>query len=102
MNHEPLTTENWQLATGNFIRHLSRGLYKSAHFMLNKPNLRKAKMNVRAIKTKGYENNRLGGRRENKPNQTQSQVAFRKSRRELSIRPMYASPTEPSTPESRR
>ncbi|MHC4596649.1 MAG: hypothetical protein ACYS19_17115, partial [Planctomycetota bacterium] len=71
-------------------------------YMQNKPNFRKAKMNVRAIKTKGYENNRLGGRRENKPNQTQSQVAFRKSRRELSIRPMYASPTEPSTPESRR
>ncbi|MHC4462592.1 MAG: hypothetical protein ACYS30_14340 [Planctomycetota bacterium] len=31
-------------------------------------------MNVSAVKTNGYENNRLGSRRENKPNQTQFQT----------------------------
>jgi len=36
--------------------------------MQNKPNFRKAKMNVSAVNTKGYENIRLVGRRENKPN----------------------------------
>jgi hypothetical protein len=41
--------------------------------MQNKPNLREAKMNVSAVKTKRYENIRLGGRRENKPNQSQCQ-----------------------------
>jgi NAD+ synthase (glutamine-hydrolysing) len=42
--------------------------------MQNKPNFRKTSMNVSAVKTKGYENNRLVGRRENKPNQTQFQT----------------------------
>jgi hypothetical protein len=44
--------------------------------MQNKPNLADAQMNVCAVKTKGYENNRLRRRGENKPNtkpiQTQS------------------------------
>jgi hypothetical protein len=39
-----------------------------APFMQNKPNFRKAKMNVSAVNTNGYENNRLRRRRENKPN----------------------------------
>jgi hypothetical protein len=41
--------------------------------MQNKPNFRKAKMNISAVNTKEYENNRLRGRGENKPNQTQFQ-----------------------------
>jgi hypothetical protein len=52
--------------------HLSRTLYKSPLFMQNKPNFRESKMNVSAVKTNGYENNQLSGRRENKPNQTQT------------------------------
>jgi hypothetical protein len=36
--------------------------------MQNKPNFRKAQMNISTVNTKGYENNRLGERPENKPN----------------------------------
>ena len=36
--------------------HLSRTLYKSAPFMQNKPNFRKAKMKLNFYSTKGYEN----------------------------------------------
>jgi len=47
-----------------------------AHFMQNKPNLPKAKMNVNKVSTKNYENETLGKRGKNKPNskpiQTQS------------------------------
>jgi len=35
--------------------HLSRNLYKSALFMQNKPNFRKAKMNINAALAKDYE-----------------------------------------------
>ena len=36
--------------------HLSRTLYKSAHFIQNKPNFRKARMNASSLLTKDYEN----------------------------------------------
>jgi hypothetical protein len=39
--------------------------------MQNKPNFRKAQMNVNAVTTKDYENARLRRFRQNKPNQTQ-------------------------------
>jgi len=42
--------------------------------MQNKPNFRKAKMNVISILTKDYENEQLCRRGENKPNQTQLQT----------------------------
>ncbi|MHC4644825.1 MAG: hypothetical protein ACYTBJ_04940 [Planctomycetota bacterium] len=53
---------------------MSRILYKSARFMQNKPNFRKAKMNVNFCPTKAYENENASGPRENKPNQTQFQT----------------------------
>jgi len=40
----------------------------------NKPNFRKARMNVSSVLTKDYENNHAFGLRENKPNQTQFQT----------------------------
>ena len=47
-----------------------------AHFMQNKPNFRKAQINVSRVSTKDYENKTLGERGKNKPNsnpiQTQS------------------------------
>jgi len=48
--------------------HLSRTLYKSALFMLNKANLPDAQMNVSSFLTKYYENLPLRRRGENKPN----------------------------------
>lgn len=54
--------------------HLSRTLYKSALFMQNKANLMDAQMNVSAVLTKDYENERLSRRGENKPNQSQFQT----------------------------
>jgi hypothetical protein len=39
--------------------------------MQNKPNRKKAKMNVNEVMIKGYGNSRLAGCAENKPNQTQ-------------------------------
>ena len=51
--------------------HLSRALYKFTLFMRNKPNFQKPKMNANLYSTKTYENKTLGGRRQNKPNQTQ-------------------------------
>ena len=39
--------------------------------MQNKPNFRKTKMNVNKVLAKDYENKRLCGRRQNKPNQNQ-------------------------------
>jgi len=48
--------------------HLSRFLYKSTLFMQNKPNLRKAKMNVTSLITVDYENKLCSGLHENKPN----------------------------------
>ncbi|MHC4462955.1 MAG: hypothetical protein ACYS30_16230 [Planctomycetota bacterium] len=73
MNH--LTTHKHR--EPNYLRaykalHLSRGLYKSAHFILNKPNFQKAKMNITSFITVDYENiaNWIIG--ENKPNQSQS------------------------------
>ncbi|MHC4463024.1 MAG: hypothetical protein ACYS30_16580, partial [Planctomycetota bacterium] len=47
-----------------------------APFMQNKPNFRKAKMNVTYYITKNYENVPLCRRGENKPNQTQSPLNF--------------------------
>jgi len=43
--------------------------------MQNKPNFRKAQMNLNFYPQKHYENERLCRRRENKPNQTQFQTA---------------------------
>ena len=40
-------------------------------FMQNKPNFRKPKMNITSLITKAYENQTLGMRGKNKPNQTQ-------------------------------
>ena len=42
----------------------------------NKPNLRKAKMNVGSVKTKDYGNKRLCGLRENKPKTNPIQTQF--------------------------
>jgi len=52
--------------------HLSRALYKSALFMQNKANFRKAKMKLNFYLTKDYDNERLHRRGKNKANQTQS------------------------------
>jgi hypothetical protein len=51
--------------------HLSRVLYKFTLFMQNKPNFRKAEMNISPLETNTYENQTLGRRGKNKPNQTQ-------------------------------
>jgi len=48
--------------------HLSRALYKSPLFMQNKPNLRKAKMNVNPYITTDYENTSNWTLGQNKPN----------------------------------
>ena len=44
--------------------------------MQNKPNFRKAQMNLTSLITANYENNRLRGRRENKPNSNPIQTQF--------------------------
>ncbi len=54
--------------------HLSRTLYKSAHFMQNKPNFRKAKMNLNFYTTRAYENKYNWTLGENKPKQTQRYI----------------------------
>ena len=51
--------------------HLSRTLYKSAHFIQFKPNFRKAKMNANAFSQKDYENETAFRLQKNKPNQSQ-------------------------------
>ncbi|HUU19024.1 MAG TPA: hypothetical protein VMW72_17870 [Sedimentisphaerales bacterium] len=48
--------------------HLSRTLYKSTLFMQNKPNFRKAKMNVSIVKTMNYKNFIPLAGQKNKPN----------------------------------
>jgi len=48
--------------------HLSRILYKSALFMQNKPNCRKAKMNINSLITKDYRKKDDFVVRINKPN----------------------------------
>jgi hypothetical protein len=48
--------------------HLSRVLYKSTLFMQNKPNLRKAQMNVTSFITKNYEQLTMNYANKNKPN----------------------------------
>ncbi|MHC4463826.1 MAG: hypothetical protein ACYS30_20700, partial [Planctomycetota bacterium] len=48
--------------------HLSRTLYKSAHFMQNKPNFPKAQMNLTSLITVEYENKYNWTLSENKPN----------------------------------
>jgi hypothetical protein len=58
--------------------HLSRRLYKSDLFMQNKPNLMNAKIYVTSFLTKAYENQRLYGQDQNKPNQTQSNPIYRR------------------------
>jgi hypothetical protein len=50
-------------------------------FMRNKPNLRKARVNTTSLLTKTYENQTLGSRGKNKPNQTQSAGNSRPKRR---------------------
>jgi len=59
---------NRRLSTVLGPLHLSRTLYKSAHFMQNKPNLLDAQMNVSSILTKDYENEFCRKLRKNKPN----------------------------------
>jgi len=51
--------------------HLSRVLYKSTLFMQNKPNFRKAEMNISPVKTMNYEQLTINYANKNKPNQTQ-------------------------------
>jgi hypothetical protein len=52
---------------------MSRTLYKSALFMQNKPNFRKAKMNENVFATKDYDNESDFTLQQNKPSQTQFQ-----------------------------
>ena len=66
-----LSTVNCHLSTVLFPLHLSRSLYKSAPFMQNKPNFRKARMNVSSFITKDYRKNDAFAVQKNKPNQTQ-------------------------------
>jgi len=60
--------------------HLSRILYKSALFMQNKPNLRKAKMNINTYYTKAYNNKTAFRRGKNKPNSNPNKPNFRKAK----------------------
>ena len=48
--------------------HLSRVLYKSTLFMQNKPNFRKAEMNITPVKTMNYEQRTMNYFMQNKPN----------------------------------
>ncbi len=58
--------------------HLSRGLYKSAHFIQNKPNFQNARMNVTIFTEMAYENIYNWTLGENKPKQTQFQITRQK------------------------
>jgi hypothetical protein len=78
MNYEPFTSiENLTLAHFSHFwltlhslapLHLSRTLYKSTHFMQNKPNLLDAQMNVSSILTTACENISDWTLGQNKPN----------------------------------
>jgi len=57
--------------------HLSRTLYKSTLFMQNKPNFRKAKMNVSIFSTKAYKNKHNWTLSENKPKTNPIKPNFR-------------------------
>jgi hypothetical protein len=60
--------------------HLSRTLYKSAHFMQNKPNFRKSQMNVNIYYTKVYKNETAFRRVKNKPNSNPNKPNCRKGK----------------------
>jgi hypothetical protein len=59
--------------------HLSRTLYKSAHFIQNKPNFQKSQMNVSLYNTTDYENISDWTLGENKPNSNPIKANFRKN-----------------------
>ena len=67
--------------------------------MQNKPNFRKAKMNITSIVTKDYENQPLRRLPENKPNQTQSQNPIYPQRAKIKhdYLPLALFPLTPST-----
>jgi len=60
--------------------HLSRNLYKSTHFMQNKPNLLDAQMNVNDDRKKDYENETLGESGKNKANSKPTKACPERSR----------------------
>jgi hypothetical protein len=53
------------------LKYAIRHTFHASRNMQNKPNYKKGKMNVSAVKTKDYGNSRLAGYAQNKPNQTQ-------------------------------
>ena len=69
MNHEPSP------ALGGVL-HLSRVFDKSTFFMQNKPNFRKAQMNVNSLITKDYRKNDAFAVQKNKPNSKPKQTQF--------------------------
>jgi len=74
MNHNNHRESSIEHRVSSYLRaykeplHLSRILYKSAHFMQNKPNFRKSQMNVNPYITRNYENISNWTLGENKPN----------------------------------
>jgi len=65
--------------------HLSRTLYKSTLFMQNKPNFRKAKMNVSIVKTMNYKNFIPLAGQKNKPNSNPIKPNFRKAKMNVNL-----------------
>jgi hypothetical protein len=89
MNHsQPSRIENPEsiyLRANKAPLHLSRILYKSAHFMQNKPNLLDAQMNVSSILTKDYENKYNWTLGQNKPNSNPIKSNFRKAKMNVNL-----------------
>jgi len=68
MNYEP---QNMRGVYTEIYRSEPKSTKSATQILQNKPNLLNAQMNVTSVLTKDYENKRLCGRGQNKPNQTQ-------------------------------
>jgi hypothetical protein len=71
MTTEPQNLSHEMILPAYKALHLSRNLYKSPLFMQNKPNFRKAEMNVSAVITKDYRKNDAFAVQKTNPIQTQ-------------------------------
>ena len=69
----------------NLPLHLSRELYKSTLFMQNKPNFRKAKMNLSCLYTKEYKNFIPLAGQKNKPNSNPIKPNFKKAKMNVNL-----------------
>jgi len=65
--------------------HLSRTLYKSAHFMQNKPNFKDAQMNVSSLITMNYKNFIPLAVQKNKPNSNPIKANFKRAKMNANV-----------------